>query len=386
MALVVPSATMSAAKSIGGAALAALLRNPQALNAAAKLFKGFMSSSSSGSNSKPISGRRRRRKGSKINPRVHTDRFVSAPLTQSLVRRVNRRMAEFSGKAQLSRYLGTGISCTRFSGTELMNYQLVAPNNTVTSNVALFSIVTATLIGQLNIGPFELGPFRLTDVGKTYCWYAIRRLRLRAISTCTPTSIAGSTQVSLGLIRNNTTIGSTGSPGVDIVTKQAHVDAMDHSVTFPLWNNAELDYTYDGDQVFSTDASDVNGGVFPDQQYQLAMFAIGDANSGSGSNLLGSTLESDYVVDFYIKRPDINQGVTLKECPQTGLPFREPKYGRLGTDKTVDGISGIALPKGRGPFVSVSVSDDDHKSNAPRCGKDEVVASATPSRSSYFGR
>lgn len=393
---------LSTAKSIGGAALAALLRNPQVVSGALGHLmsrgSGAASSSVRRGNSKR-NGRRRRRRGggSSTSNGLTKELNISAPLTQGIVKEQYRSRNQ-QLKVQVCRELGSFTKSERSVSTELSNFSLVAPPNTVTSLAALFNNVTSSLQPVLYIGPAEAGPTNLTSIAKNYCFYALRSLRIKSKTSSSPTSVAGTTQVSVGVVRNTSMNGTVGSPGSDIVSKQAHVDAMDKSLTLSLWENGNLTYTYNGDRVWSTDNTDSAVSLNPEQQFQLAMYAFGDANSGTSSSIQGSNIEIDYVCDFYEARPNIAQGSTLNEqkfCKQTGDPHRQLPRGRDSNgEKIIEGVkmAGWFRRGEKCPYWDAQqlAEREANKPIEPKLGKDEIdekvciPQTPIPSRESQF--
>jgi hypothetical protein len=357
---------LTVAKSMSKAAAAAALRNPASIYDVVKLLGKLSSSSTSQKKTRKL------RKSTGGFSKAYTGTQVQegtqlAPVVMGNFE-MKRRGNNMLGRPQICRELGSFTASTRAADTELTYMSIALAKSSAAGAYALYLRDITTLVGGDAIGPQEIGPNRLKIIASTYAWYAIRYLKLKFKTSCSTSSVQGATQFSFGLVRSR---GLGWGPTEDLgnVASQQDVDALNTSVTWAGWQNAELVYKYDGDRVWSTIQ---NGGTLNSEQcFQLSSYCFGDAQNTADTTLLAANVEAEYVVDFYESVPSVGQSSDLQDNTKV---IRDHDGLKVVSDHTCQLRSNrLSMRQSVSTTVSQSHKSLSSSQLAPRSGKDETT-------------
>jgi len=257
----------------------------------------------------------------------------------SISRRKGPVMAR-SGRALPCRYLGTGISSTRVSGSEISNIEVVVQSSAGTGTFALFNIPSSASSGEVNLGPAEIGPLRLIEEAEVWQFYAIRSLRVRFRTSTTVGASTAGIQTAIGIIESQSVPISALSGNLNTWQE---VDALENSMNFIAWQNCEFQVSRNGEKLFNTTNTTAVG---PTDRFQFALVGYTDATFGSTGTLVLGYLEFDYICDFYGAMPYFGTA---------DAPTQRKRFVKVPNEIGPDGL--------RRKVFDASVSDA-HKSNS----------------------
>jgi hypothetical protein len=266
------------------------------------------------------------------------ERTALAPEAFGSVTRRKGPVMSRTGRALPCRYLGTGISSTRVSGSEISNISIIVQSTAGTGTYALN--YQGTNSGDINLGPAEIGPLRLLEEAEVWQFYAIRYLRVRFRTSTTVAANVAGIQTALGIIESQSVTVNATSGNLNSFQE---TDALENSMNFIAWENCEFSLSRNGEKLFNTTNT---ASVGPTDRFQFALVGYTDAIFGTSGSIVLGYLEFDYICDFYGAMPYFGSGDTPTQRIRPERP------------RVVVGSDGLRR------IDSVASVSDDHKSNS----------------------
>lgn len=216
-----------------------------------------------------------------------SDHVKSMPVATSLTFLSNTTMVE-QGKAQKMTDKGSITDNVRVHFNDYTAYSITSGGLGFES----YGFSTGANRYALQVSPSGMSP-RLVQYEELYSWYAFRELRFTYVPR-TPTSLAASVGVNIGVIDNPDAIGNFAPP-----TRQ-QINECEISLNTIAWQPSEFVYKFNGSKLWATTASGTVTSEFS-EYWQAFLLCILDGAPVVTNNY--GQLRVDGVIDFYNSTP-----------------------------------------------------------------------------------